>query len=93
VQQITDLDDFLTPSQACIIPVRGSKAPAASGDGKTEIVIDADNNYYEVSTYPTAKSGNAGGVGVAAGGVEVEVAGRQALKKAEISLNDCLACS
>jgi len=25
LQTITDLDDFLTPSQACIIPVRGAK--------------------------------------------------------------------
>jgi len=49
---------------------------------QTEIVIDGNNNYYEVSTYPTASTG-----------AQVEVAGRQALKKAEISLNDCLACS
>lgn len=27
-QTITDLDDFLTPSQACIIPVRNNKKPA-----------------------------------------------------------------
>ncbi|BEI80272.1 hypothetical protein CcaverHIS002_0108010 [Cutaneotrichosporon cavernicola] len=83
---ITDLDDFLTPSQACIIPVRQSNKPAGQETGdnaNTEIQIDANNNYYEVSTHSTALAGPSAGVEV----------GRQALKKAEISLNDCLACS
>ncbi|CAK9786022.1 cytosolic Fe-S cluster assembly factor NAR1 [Cutaneotrichosporon oleaginosum] len=83
---ITDLDDFLTPSQACIIPVRQSNKPAGQETGdnaNTEIQIDSNNNYYEVSTHSTALAGPSSGVEV----------GRQALKKAEISLNDCLACS
>ncbi|TXT11129.1 hypothetical protein VHUM_01880 [Vanrija humicola] len=84
---LTDLDDFLTPSQACIIPVRQSNKPAGQASGEnanTDIVIDSNNNYYEVSTYSTSsKAGPSSGV----------EAGRQALKKAEISLNDCLACS
>ncbi|WVQ84925.1 cytosolic Fe-S cluster assembly factor NAR1 [Cryptococcus sp. DSM 104549] len=78
---ITDLDDFLTPSQACIIPVRGNKA--SEEDGPTEIHIDSNNNYYEVSTYPTAGPSNGNGDG----------AKKKALEKAEINLNDCLACS
>ncbi len=56
------------------------KRPVSSH--QTEIQIDADNNYYEVSTHSTALAGPSSGVEV----------GRQALKKAEISLNDCLAC-
>ncbi|KAK8853114.1 cytosolic Fe-S cluster assembly factor NAR1 [Kwoniella newhampshirensis] len=78
---ITDLDDFLTPSQACIIPVRGAKT--SEDQGPTEIHIDDDNNYYEVSMYPTADAGPSGASGAA----------KKALEKAEINLNDCLACS
>jgi hypothetical protein len=33
-QTITDLDDFLTPSQACIIPVRQTNKPASQADGR-----------------------------------------------------------
>ncbi|WVR07783.1 cytosolic Fe-S cluster assembly factor NAR1 [Kwoniella sp. DSM 27419] len=76
---ITDLDDFLTPSQACIIPVRGAKSTAE--DGPTEIHIDSDNNYYEVSTYPSGDAGPS------------TLSNKKALEKAEINLNDCLACS
>jgi hypothetical protein len=47
-------------------------------DTQTEIHIDANNQYYEVSTYP---SGDAGPSGTS-----------KALEKAEINLNDCLAC-
>jgi hypothetical protein len=32
-QTITDLDDFLTPSQACIIPVRQTNKVAGQEDG------------------------------------------------------------
>lgn len=32
-QTLTDLDDFLTPSQACIIPVRQSNKPASQETG------------------------------------------------------------
>ncbi|WWD19528.1 cytosolic Fe-S cluster assembly factor NAR1 [Kwoniella shandongensis] len=74
---ITDLDDFLTPSQACIIPVRGAKT--TEDQGPTEIHIDDNNNYYEVSMYPAADAGPSNA--------------KKALEKAEINLNDCLACS
>ncbi|ORX40699.1 iron hydrogenase [Kockovaella imperatae] len=81
---ITDLDDFLTPSQACIIPVRGS-VPGKQDDGSTEIQIDDSNTYYEVSTYPTSSAGPSSG--------SAKALGKKALEKAEINLNDCLACS
>ncbi|WVR00296.1 cytosolic Fe-S cluster assembly factor NAR1 [Kwoniella sp. CBS 9459] len=77
---ITDLDDFLTPSQACIIPVRNGKT-AEAGEGPTEIHIDSNNNYYEVATYPTGDAGPS------------TLNNKKALEKAEINLNDCLACS
>ncbi|ODN95193.1 cytosolic Fe-S cluster assembly factor NAR1 [Cryptococcus wingfieldii CBS 7118] len=77
---ITDLDDFLTPSQACIIPVRNNKS--AEAEGPTEIHIDSNNNYYEVSTVPTV--GN---------DFDDPSSSKKALEKAEINLNDCLACS
>ncbi|RXK37799.1 cytosolic Fe-S cluster assembly factor NAR1 [Tremella mesenterica] len=79
---ITDLDDFLTPSQACIIPVRNAK-PVKAGNGDTDIHIDANNNYYEVSTYSLSD----------VKGVNGAESSKTALEKAEINLNDCLACS
>jgi len=50
---------------------------------QTEIQIDADNNYYEVSTYPTSAAGPS---------ASSKTQGKKALEKAEINLNDCLAC-
>ncbi|KAH9047884.1 iron hydrogenase [Lactarius hengduanensis] len=72
---LTDLNDYITPSQACIKPVQQSNAPQndrAPGDAATVIQIDASGTYYEV--------GRTNG-------------GPQKLQTAEISLNDCLACS
>ncbi|WRT70338.1 cytosolic Fe-S cluster assembly factor NAR1 [Kwoniella shivajii] len=77
---ITDLDDFLTPSQACIIPVR-NKPSVTAEEGSTEIQIDSNNNYYEVSTDNAASAGPSSS------------SAKKALEKAEINLNDCLACS
>ncbi|KAH8119419.1 iron hydrogenase [Phellopilus nigrolimitatus] len=76
---LTDLNDFITPSQACIKPVEQSNAPEKSEDkgvASTQIHIDSAGSYYEVSN-DTAKSG----------------AASRKLETAEISLNDCLACS
>ncbi|KAJ9114725.1 hypothetical protein QFC22_005601 [Naganishia vaughanmartiniae] len=125
---LTDLDDFLAPSQACILPVRQTNKVNKQEDGSnanTEIHIDENNNYYEVAIsakpstaaepptlrlYPEPESstrpsdGNAGdalksavsGIQAMEGGVDKPVATgvqSEALQKAEISLNDCLACS
>ncbi|GAA5936381.1 hypothetical protein JCM1841_002923 [Sporobolomyces salmonicolor] len=80
---LTDLSDYLAPSQACIKPVTyipddepftdgpaARDAPAAVA--ATEIMIGDDSGYYE-----RGQDGERG----------------KKLKKAEITLNDCLACS
>ncbi|KAK7790273.1 hypothetical protein R5R35_012639 [Gryllus longicercus] len=68
VLQLTDLDDFITPSQECIKPVKIEKTQVGTG---AKIKIQEDGGY-----------------------VQVEEGGRERqLKKVEISLADCLACS
>lgn len=62
--QLTDLDDFITPSQECIKPVQVAK-PGKSRTG-SKITISEDGSVWE---------------------------GKQKLKKVEITLADCLACS
>lgn len=67
--QLTDLNDFITPSQECIKPVKVEKSNSRTGSAA--IKIEADG-YYQLD----------------------EESGEQVrLKKAEITLNDCLACS
>ncbi|KAF9566761.1 iron hydrogenase [Agrocybe pediades] len=77
---LTDLNDFITPAQACIKPVE-QKDPVPqerdSGAATTEIMIDSSGAYYEVSN----------------GAGTVEPASNKKLAQAQISLNDCLACS
>ncbi|KAJ0180273.1 hypothetical protein K1T71_003677 [Dendrolimus kikuchii] len=64
--QLTDLDDFITPSQECIKPVKIEKTKTKTG-AKIKI---GENGYFDISS------------------------GReQKLKKVEITLADCLACS
>ncbi|THV05028.1 iron hydrogenase [Dendrothele bispora CBS 962.96] len=78
---LTDLNDFITPSQACIKPVEEINKPEVArkeiepGAAASEIMIDGSGGYYEVSQ----------GVGASGGGKRLE--------QAQISLNDCLACS
>ncbi|KAI6123857.1 iron hydrogenase [Pisolithus croceorrhizus] len=78
---LTDLNDFITPSQACIKPVEVLSTPE---DGKkpgaafTEIKIDSTGSYYEVSSNQDTSTSK---------GAE------RKLQQAQISLNDCLACS
>ncbi|KAJ7072313.1 iron hydrogenase [Mycena amicta] len=69
---LADLNDFISPSQACIKPVEQvDKIPQKlPGEASTEIHVDSGGAYYEVA------SGS----------------GKQ-LEPAQISLNDCLACS
>ncbi|KAF9452405.1 iron hydrogenase [Macrolepiota fuliginosa MF-IS2] len=77
---LTDLNDFITPSQACIKPVEQTNKPTeekGAGAAVTEIRVD-ESGYYEVSQ-----------AGISNGSTNK---GRK-LEQAQISLNDCLACS
>ncbi|XP_071813474.1 cytosolic Fe-S cluster assembly factor narfl-like [Apostichopus japonicus] len=67
LMKITDLDDFITPSQECIKPVKIEKKEGKRG----AIKIEDDGSYSQIME----------------DGEEVK------LKKARITLNDCLACS
>ncbi|SJX63032.1 related to NAR1-similarity to human nuclear prelamin A recognition factor [Sporisorium reilianum f. sp. reilianum] len=84
---LTDLNDYLGPSQACIKPVEGADAPSSSeatspeaaASASTQIAIDHDGSYYE-SAAPSTSTASKPRL-------------RTKLETAEISLNDCLACS
>ena len=46
VLQLTDLDDFITPSQECIKPVKVEKKISTSNNSKgAKIKIEADGSY------------------------------------------------
>ncbi|GAW01581.1 iron hydrogenase [Lentinula edodes] len=76
---LTDLNDFITPSQACIKPVEQilSKTEGKQpGSASNEIRIDHNGSYYEVNgATPIGGSTTPG----------------KKLEQAQISLNDCLA--
>ncbi|KAF9647239.1 iron hydrogenase [Thelephora ganbajun] len=79
---LTDLNDYITPSQSCIKPVEIKNVPTGEGDtaaATTQIRVDQDGSYYEVSV--SDSTGNKPG------------AGGKRLETAQVSLNDCLACS
>ena len=44
IVQLTDLDDFITPSQECIKPVKIEKKSSAKG---AKIKIETDGSYLE----------------------------------------------
>nr|GAT56370.1 predicted protein [Mycena chlorophos] len=69
---LTDLNDFISPSQACIKPVEQVDKPPERrpGEALTAIHVDSGGAYYEVGSGSGKK-----------------------LEAAQISLNDCLACS
>ncbi|KAH9858613.1 iron hydrogenase [Lenzites betulinus] len=79
---LTDLNDFITPSQACIKPVEQTNKPEPqdAGAAATQIQVDSSGSYYEVSGAGTSTT-------------ESAPVAKQKLTTAEISLNDCLACS
>ncbi|EIW63112.1 iron hydrogenase [Trametes versicolor FP-101664 SS1] len=80
---LTDLNDFITPSLACIKPVEQTNKPEPqdAGAAATEIQVDSSGLYYEVSATSKQTATQTG------------KDTKQKLATAEISLNDCLACS
>lgn len=82
---ITDLDDFLAPSQACVNPlfkddVQSKQEEEASRRGKAKITLDSLVAYDE---------GALAGVGLSEPDL-IKATGSG--KKATVTLNDCLAC-
>lgn len=81
--QLTDLDDFITPSQECIKPVTIEKTKSKTG---SKITIQEDG-YYEETTVSTPQF-------FANPFSKLKFqAGKQKLQKVDITLQDCLACS
>ncbi|KIY73029.1 iron hydrogenase [Cylindrobasidium torrendii FP15055 ss-10] len=78
---LTDLNDYLGPSQACIKPVEQSNPSSKEekGAASTAIQVDLNGAYYEVSNDGLAASKS--------------THGPRKLEQAQINLNDCLACS
>ncbi|KAG5635581.1 hypothetical protein H0H81_010746 [Sphagnurus paluster] len=79
---LTDLNDFITPSQACIKPVQELNKPEEKdrSAAATEIQIDGSGAYYEVNQNNSSKN-------------SATLAPAKKLEQAQINLNDCLACS
>ncbi|KAG5642224.1 hypothetical protein DXG03_003393 [Asterophora parasitica] len=84
---LTDLNDFITPSQACIKPVEQANphkpAEKEPGAAATEIQVDGSGAYYEVIQNGTRSALTNGS----------SAAPAKKLEQAQINLNDCLACS
>ncbi|KAI0743903.1 iron hydrogenase [Daedaleopsis nitida] len=78
---LTDLNDFMTQPPVCIMPVEQTNKPEQQDPGAatTQIQVDSTGSYYEVSSSSTTAGSSTGT--------------KQKLATAEISLNDCLACS
>nr|CAG4650940.1 EOG090X05AC [Simocephalus serrulatus] len=71
VVQLTDLDDFINPSQECIKPAKTANVKNISSSGSAKIHIGEDGSYTQINQTGKAEK----------------------LEKAQITLNDCLACS
>ncbi|KAK0485970.1 iron hydrogenase [Armillaria novae-zelandiae] len=81
---LTDLNDFIGPSQACIKPVEQtnfiSGTEKHAGAAATEIRVDSSGSYYEVSADGLSSLRKHSSSGTK-------------LEQAQVNLNDCLACS
>ncbi|CEH18251.1 Nuclear architecture related protein [Ceraceosorus bombacis] len=98
---LTDLNDYLGPSQACIKPVSGDTAKPDSeaanvtsqaGGASTAISIDADGSYYE-SRHSVHSDGGFSSTAASGSTSDDQPRARTKLETAQISLDDCLACS
>ena len=84
---ISNLDDFISPGQACVNPIALGKA---GKDGEQKVKIgEAQTLEYEVSVEPLLK----GEANLIKNKAVAGSSGSSATKVATISLNDCLACS
>lgn len=74
---INNLDDFITPSQACINPFVSSKLLSSNSSAKLTVATDYSAYEFEPTQKPDL--------------IKTKTVNSQ--KLASISLNDCLACS
>jgi hypothetical protein len=91
---LTDLNDFITPSQACIKPVETKNMPPPDPNGLASVRLKTNPNKCEIDAIiQTLITVDSSGVYHE---VEMETNNTKPtsrkLEKAEISLNDCLAC-
>ena len=75
--ELADLNDFISPSQACIKPIQKSEPGPASSKLSKAAKVDIEIEYD----------------GVQVTEVDVQSSNRTPLARADISLEDCLACS
>lgn len=93
---LTDLNDYLGPSQACIKPVEGKDAPDASFIPEEDLHAASTQIAVESSGVYETEGGQASGAAASSSSQSAEQSkpkARTKLEAAEISLNDCLACS
>lgn len=84
---ISNLDDFISPGQACVNPIALGKA-AKDGEGKVKLG-EAQTLEYDVPVEPLLK----GEANLIKKRAPVGSTSSSSAKVATISLNDCLACS
>ena len=83
---LSNLDDFITPGQACVNPLVNAKIASSSSSSGARITLETDVSTTELERTVTSQRPNLIGARAAAGG------GDHA-KVASVTLNDCLACS
>jgi len=92
------LNDYITPSQACIKPLEQSNVPNPRTPGDAAVCIDVSQDTYDllelmIMIMQTEIRIDASGAYYELGqGSSGSSGGTQKLQTAEISLNDCLAC-
>lgn len=78
---ITDLDDFITPSQECVKMILPSTSTDPTKTGTSKITLDADDQEWKIQT----DAGN---------GIRPDlIKAKGESQTAKVSLSDCLACS
>jgi hypothetical protein len=103
-QTLADLNDYITPSQACIKPLEQSNAPKARTPGDAAVRIDDDDGRHTPTIsrelllimgciVQTEIHIDASGAYYEVGqDRDSSVGTTRKLQTAEVSLNDCLAC-
>jgi hypothetical protein len=91
---LTDLNDFITPSQACIKPVEQTvpKETQKSGGAKVRSSSTCDDHHFDHRVQTEIRIDSNGEYYEVGNDLLDAQPSEQKLEKAQISLNDCLAC-